>query len=120
MGSKSKKADKAEKTDKTEVILLRLGVGKEGFHLSAGATLGDLLRAAELNSANQEIFIDGKSVEDALVLPPGAIISVGPRPKNGSPPRSWQETIGMVHRDGEFRKPADAAEKRREDEKDGS
>jgi len=117
MGAKSKKAGKTEKTD---VTLLRQGVGKQDFHLPAGATLGDLLRAAEVNPAIQEIFIDGKPVEDAVVLQPGTIISVVPRPRNGSAPGSWREGIGMFHDDPTFRELVEAVERSREAEKDRS
>jgi hypothetical protein len=117
MGGKSKKAGKTERTD---VILLRQGVGKQDFRLPAGATLGDLLRAAEVNTAIQEIYIDGKSIEDAMVLQPGAIVSVAPQPRNGSAPGSWRKGVGMFHNDPTFREMVEAVEQSREAEKDRS
>jgi hypothetical protein len=120
MGAKSKKVTKTDKTDKKEVILLRQGLGKQGFHLPAGATLGDLLRAAEVNPAIQELFIDGKSIEDALVLQLGTIVWVGPRPGNGAPSGSWRDGVGMFHGDETFREMVEAVEKSREAEKDRS
>ena len=53
---------------RTEVVLLRLGIGKQDYRLPDGATLGDLFRAAKVDRENQEIFIDGKLAEDTVVL----------------------------------------------------
>jgi hypothetical protein len=117
MGAKSKKAGK---TDETEVILLRHGVGKQGFHLPAGATLGDLFRAADVNGASQEIFVDGKSVEELLVLEPGMVVSVVPRPERRPSVGSWREGLGMLSGDPVFLEVCEAVEKSREAEKDRS
>jgi hypothetical protein len=114
MGAKSK----TEK--KTTVILLRQGIGREEVHLPAGATLGDLFRAARLNRADQEILLDGKSVEDSLVLQPGAIISVNPWPRNDSAPGSWRQGLGMLQDDPTFHEVVEAVERSREAEKDRS
>jgi hypothetical protein len=117
MGAKSKKAGK---TEKTEVILLRQGVGKQSFYLPAGTTLGALLRGAEVNPDSQEIFIDGKFVEDAVVLQPGTIVSVVSRPRDGSVPGSWRRGTGMFHDDPTFPEVVEAVESSREAEKDRS
>src|SRR6516165_6837192 len=112
MGAKSKKAKK----EVTEVILLRQGVGKQSFHLPAGATLGALLRAAEINPEGQEISVDGILVEDAVVLQPGTIVSVVSRRRDGSAPGSWRGGLGMFHDDPTFPEVVEAVERSREAE----
>jgi hypothetical protein len=117
MGAKSKKVARA---DKTQVILLRQGIGKQDYQLPAGATLGDLLRAAQIDLENQEIFIDGKGVADAVVLHPGTIVSVGPRTRNGPTLGSWRAGLGMFQDDPTFAEMMEAVERSREAEKDRS
>jgi hypothetical protein len=84
------------------VTLLRMGVGKQEFDLPDGSTLGDLLRAAGVDPQDQTVFIDGKPLEDRLVLRPGKIVSTEPHPKNAPTGGSWQDTIGMFRDDPLF------------------
>lgn len=76
------------------VILLRLGTGVEEFELPEGATLADVLNAANVDPARSEVMIDGKSMPEAIVLKPGAIVSVGPKVSVPEPP--WRATLGML------------------------
>jgi hypothetical protein len=110
----------SKRVKKTTVVLLRPGVGKQDFDLSAGATLGDLFRAANVDRENQEILIDGKLVEDVVVLQPGTVVSIVTRPRNPSSAGSWREGIGTLHDDPVFREVVEAIEMRREAEKDRS
>jgi hypothetical protein len=111
---------KPKKAEKTGVVLLRPGVGKQDYHLPAGATLGDLFRAANVDRETHEVLIDGRSLEDSVTLQPGAIVSVTPRPKSAPRTGSWRETIGMFKDIPEFRELVEAVEKSREAEKDRS
>jgi len=106
--------------EKNGVILIRQGVGREEYALPEGATLGDLLREAELNRHDQEIFINGKLLEDTLVLPQGVIVSVVPRPRIASITGSCWEGVGMFHDDPTFKELCDSVEASREAEKDRS
>src|ERR1022692_1375604 len=45
-------------TEEILVHLVRPGVGERDYHLSAGATLADLLRLSETSTTNQAVFID--------------------------------------------------------------
>src|SRR4051812_44137469 len=100
--------------EKNGVILIRRGGGGGGDALPEGATLGDLLREAKLNRHDQEIFINGKLLEETPVLPPGAIVSVVPRPRIASSTGSWWEGVGMFHDDPTFKELCDSVEASRE------
>ena len=93
---------KAATAETEGVVLLRLGVGKQEFALPAGATLADLLREAGITPDDQEIMIDGRRLEETLVLHPGTIVTVMPRPQEISRPRSWRDTVGMFRGDPVF------------------
>jgi sulfur carrier protein ThiS len=84
------------------IVLLRLGVGKQGFALPEGATLADLLREAGVHTDDQVIMIDGRRLEEILVLHPGMIVTVMPRPEETSRQESWRDTIGMFRDDPVF------------------
>jgi hypothetical protein len=111
---------KPKQAKKTPVVLLRHGVGRQDFQLPAGATLADLLREASVDRDNQSISVDGKSVEDFVVLQPGMVVSVVPRPGKQATVGSWREGIGMLHGDPIFREVCEAVERSREAEKDRS
>ncbi len=102
------------------VILLRLGVGKSEFDMPVGSTLADLLRAAGVEADGQEILVDGRKLEEAVVLRPGMIVTLAPEPKSASPERSWRDSLGMFRDDPVFRELVEAVEASREAEKDRS
>jgi hypothetical protein len=102
------------------VVLLRMGVGKQEFVLPGGATLADLLREAGVNTDDQEILIDGRSLEDTLVLQPGMIVTVMPRPKETGRQGSWRDTIGMFRGDPVFAQIIDAGRAIREAEREAA
>jgi hypothetical protein len=105
---------------KTTVVLLKDGVGRQDYQLPAGTTLAELLREANVDRNNETISIDGKSVEEFVVLKPGMVVSVVPRPAKQSSVGSWEEGIGMFHGNEAFRELVQAVEKSREAEKDRS
>jgi hypothetical protein len=111
---------KPSTAERNGVTLIRTGVEREDFPLPEGATLGDLLRAAKVDPENQKILIDGKPMEDVLVLQPGTTITIVPRPKKESSPGSWREGIGMFQGDPVFLEMMEAVERSREAEKDRS
>src|SRR5262249_21271321 len=104
---------KAKLAKTNTVVLLKHRVGRQGVELPAGATLGDLLREANVDQGNQTISIDGKAVEDFVVLRPGMVVSAVPRP--GNPPwvGSWRAGLGMLKDDPVFLEVCEAVEKRR-------
>lgn len=87
-------AKAAVDADRTGVVLLCIGVGKREFELPEGSTLADLLRLAGTRAESGEVFIDGRPLADCLVLPPGAIVSVVPRPKNAEL-GDWRSGAGV-------------------------
>jgi hypothetical protein len=102
------------------VVLLRMGVGRQEFVLPEGATLADLLREAEVDADDQEIMIDGRSLEEIFVLQPGTIVTVMPRPKETSRRRSWRDTIGMFRGDPVFAEIVEAGRAIREAEREAA
>jgi hypothetical protein len=111
---------KPKQAKTTPVVLLRHGAGRQDFQLPAGATLGDLFRAANVDGEGQAILIDGKSVEDFVALQPGMVVSVVPRPGKQPSVGSWREGVGMFHGNDAFRELVKAVERSREAEKDRS
>jgi hypothetical protein len=107
-------------TEKTEVTLIRQGVGREEYTLPEGATLADLLQKAHAQQQGQLIYIDGKPLEEQIILRPGMIITTVTT--KGKPARDerWLESIGMMHGDPVFLEVCEAVEKSREAEKDRS
>jgi hypothetical protein len=103
-----------------DVTLVRLGVGSQSYSLPAGASVADLLRAAGASSRDQEVYVDGKKIEDLLMLKPGAIVTVVPRPKIVASSGSWRDTVGMVTDDAAFQAIIDAGRAIREADEDAS
>ena len=79
------------------VTFIRMGVDKKEFDLPEGATLADLLRAAGNEPGREAIYIDGKPVEEVLVLQPGTIVSAIPRVTNRRAASQWSDVIGTFH-----------------------
>jgi sulfur carrier protein ThiS len=107
-------------TEKTEVTLIRQGVGREEYTLPEGATLADLLRKAQAQKEGQVIYIDGKPLEEQIILRPGMIITTVTMKGKAARDEPWRESIGMFHGDPEFRELVEAVEAAREAEKDRS
>jgi hypothetical protein len=111
--------------EKGGVTLLRMGIGKEEFALPEGSTLGDLLRAARVDAATQTLFIDGKPLEESLVLRPGTIVSAVPRvvsalpqAKEAAPREGWSDVIGAFANNPEFDAMMEVVNAEREAEKE--
>ena len=107
-------------TVRTGVTLLRLGTGKEVIELPEGATLAGLLRVVEANTQHEEILIDGKSLEECLILRPGMIVSVGHKEKVTPGRPSWRETVGMFRDDPLFEESVKEGRAYREAQREGS
>jgi hypothetical protein len=89
--------------EKTGVTLLRIGTGKQEFDLPEGATLADLFRDACFVPEDQSVFVDGKPLEEVLVLRPGMIVSTAPKVvKNDAKAGEWSDRIGEFHDDPAF------------------
>jgi hypothetical protein len=63
-----------------EVTLLRPDLGPQTFTLPEGATLADLLREAGAGIQAKNILIDGRPLEEVLILNSGMAITVVPEP----------------------------------------
>lgn len=99
---------------KAGVTLLRPGVDAQEIELPEGATLADLLREARADTSEQAIFIDGRPVEEWIVLQPNVVVSLVPRVRNATRPADWRETVGMFRDDPVFAEIAEAGRAIRE------
>lgn len=82
----------------SKVTLLRFGEGVQRFELPPGATLADLLREAGADPSGKHVTIDGRPIEEAVILRPGMIVSLSPHPE------PWRLNVGMFKDDPEFEK----------------
>jgi hypothetical protein len=121
MGAKAKKA-KANSTpgEKNAVILIRERVGREDHTLPEGATLADLLRAAGVGDAPHVITIDGRSIEEFLVLRPGMVVSLIPVISKAVTRDSWRQTVGMFRDDPHFHEMVEAGRAIREADREAA
>jgi len=85
-----------------EVTLLRPDLGSQTFTLPEGATLADLLREAGGGIQAKNILIDGRPLEEFLILNPGMAVTVVPEPPPSPAKRSWQDTVGWFADDPTF------------------
>jgi len=85
-----------------EVTLLRPDLGSQTFSLPEGATLADLLREAGGGIQAKNILIDGRPLEEFLILNSGMAITVIPEPLAGPGKRSWLDTVGIFADDPTF------------------
>jgi hypothetical protein len=111
MGAKTKKS---KPEGKKGVTLIRERVGREDYTLPEGATLADLLRAAGAGDAPHVITIDGRSIEEFLVLRPGMVVTLTPVLSKAVTRDSWRETVGMFKDDPHFQEMVDAGRAYRE------
>jgi hypothetical protein len=86
----------------TEVTLLKPDLGSRTFTLPEGATLADLLREAGGRVQAKSILIDGRPLEDFVVLTTGMSITVVPEPLPGPGNRTWRDTVGWFADDPTF------------------
>jgi hypothetical protein len=105
---------------KNGVTLLRLGVGKEVIDLPEGATLADLLRLAMVSADGHEVYVDGRPLEECLVLKPGTIVSLVPRAGRAASEFDWRGVVGAFHGNPEFEAMMEQVQAEREAEKDRS
>ena len=87
----------------TEVTLIRPDGGSQTFTLPEGATLADLFREAGAAVGSPNLLIDGRPIEEVLVLKSGVVISIMPEPPRPHSNGSWQESIGTVQDTPAFR-----------------
>ncbi len=113
MGTKTKKA-KPKAAEQTGVTLIRERLGREDLTLPEGATLADLLRAAGVGDAPHVITIDGRSIEEFLVLRPGMVVTLTPVISKAVTRDSWRETVGMFKDDPHFQEMVEAGRAYRE------
>jgi sulfur carrier protein ThiS len=92
----------------TGVTLLGAGGGAQTITVPDGATLADLLRQAGVADRSPYLLIDGRFIEEALVLRSGMTITIMPEPSQARPGKDWRRTVGMRTDDLTFEE-ADAA-----------
>jgi hypothetical protein len=97
-----------------EVTLLRPDLGSQTFTLPDGATLADLLREAGGGIQAKNILIDGRPLEEVLILNSGMAITVVPEPPPSPAKRSWRDTVGWFADDPDFQAMVDAGRAYRE------
>jgi hypothetical protein len=85
-----------------EVTLLRPDAGPQIFTLAEGATLGDLLREAGAAIRSPNLLIDGRPMEEVLILQSGMTITIVPEPPQTPRKRTWRDTVGMFADDPTF------------------
>ena len=102
-------------TEEILVHLVRPGVGERDYHLSAGATLADLLRLSETSTTNQAVFIDGAPPEEVLPLHEGVVVTIVPRPRNNAGDEPWRATIPAFRDEALFQEYSDALKARRQE-----
>jgi hypothetical protein len=94
------KASLAKKT--MDVTLVRPDTGPLTFTIPAGATLADLLRHAGVGVRGPNIMIDGRPMEETVVLKSGMEVTFLPSPPEATSKRSWRDTVGMFADDPDF------------------
>jgi hypothetical protein len=121
MGAKSKNAKpKQGKKNGVTLTVIRQGVGREDFTLPEGATLADLLRAAQAADTPHVTTIDGRSIEESLVLQPGMVVTIAPAMRGPITKDSWRETFGMFKDDPHFQEMVDAGRAIRESDREAA
>lgn len=91
-----------------------------GFVMPVGSSLADLLRVGEVDAGMARVTIDGRTPEEALILPPGAVVSVTPKVSGPEPARGWRDLMGGFADDPAFDEMMRVVEAEREAEKDRS
>jgi hypothetical protein len=99
---------------KNDVTLVRDGGGSEEFCLPEGATLADLLKAAQAVNPPHVVTINGRALEGFLVLQPGMVVSITPMIHGPITKHSWRESFGMFKDDPHFQELVDAGRAIRE------
>jgi sulfur carrier protein ThiS len=81
-----------------EVVLVRPGVGPQTFTLREGATLADLLRevGATVSNPNLLVDIDGRPIEELVLLKSGMKVTLAHNPSGSIRRRSWMDSVGTV------------------------
>lgn len=87
----------------TEVTLLRPDGGSQTLTLPEGATLADLLREVGAAVRSPNILIDGRPIEEAVVMKSGMTIAILPEPPQAPPGKDWRSTVGMFQDTPAFR-----------------
>jgi hypothetical protein len=105
---------KPKTAKKNEITLIRDGVGREEYTLPKGATLADLLRAARAADSPHVATINGRSIEEFLVLQPGMVVTITPVIRGPVTKDSWLETFGMFKDDASFNEMVEAGRAYRE------
>ncbi len=106
--------------EKNGVTLIRDGVGREEHTLPEGATLADLLREAQAAETPHVTTINGRSIEEFLVLQPGMIVTITPVISGPITKDSWRETVGMFKDDPHFQEMVDAGRAIREADREAA
>jgi sulfur carrier protein ThiS len=86
----------------TEVRLLGAAGGEQTITLPEGATLADLLRQAGVEARSLNFLIDGRYIEEALVLKTGMTITILPESLQGQAKKDWRRSIGMSSADDAY------------------
>jgi sulfur carrier protein ThiS len=86
----------------TEVRVLGVVGGPQTVTLPEGATLADLLRQAGIADRSPYPLIDGRFIEEALVLRSGITITIMPESPEWPARKDWRKTVGSAADDADF------------------
>ena len=100
--------------ERNGVTLIRDGAGREEYTLPEGATLADLLREAGAADTPQVTTINGRSIEEFLVLQAGMVVNITRVIRKAVTKDSWRETFGMFKDDPHFQEMVDEGRAYRE------
>ena len=98
----------------TEITLLRPDLGSQTIALPEGATLADLMREAGGEIQAKNILIDGRPLDEVVILSSGMAITVVPEPPPSPAKRSWRDTVAWFADDPDFQAMVDAGRAYRE------
>ena len=85
-----------------EITLVRPGLDPQAITLPVGATLADFLREAGVGISSHTIMIDGRPIEDVMVLKAGSVITLLPGIPLSPSNHSRRATVGMFADDHDF------------------
>jgi hypothetical protein len=100
-------------TEAILVHLVRLGVGVRDYHLSADATLADLLRQSGGSTTDQVVYVDGLPPEESLPLREGMVVTIVPKPGTAVGSEPWRAAIPAFRDEALFQEYSEILKARR-------
>jgi hypothetical protein len=102
-------------TEEILVHVVRPNVGARDYHMSAGATLADLLRLSETSIENQAILVDGVPTAEIVQLHAGSVVTILPQARKAARTEPWRVPIPAFRDETLFQEYSDAVKARRDE-----